>query len=773
MMSFHSIPFRALPLIALTAFSGSGHAQEFIPDSLVRNWLNTVIPGMVDANGIMDTLHPGIAVLDSAQLGFAFPVEYDTLDLYGIQYLDSLKVLNVFSGVNGATTVNCPELPIWLHTLSIGSTAGTLNLPQLPTSLRSLNVYGNGPDPVSVNIIGMPPFLEHANFWEITDVNWAGTCHTEHLSFQSLLPIERSLFVPAIEADTTGINYPICISTSLDLSMVSTNFLSLNVALAGPLKWPSDLNRSSIFGSFDAWLEPFPETLLNLHINSSSAYCLPLLPNSLTSLSLDGMPECLPNWPIDIGIISSNGQDILIQDVSFCSVLNSDCPSVYPGISGTLHIDANQNGQCDPGEPALQQASVTLFPNGNVTGCDANGYWEIGVQPGNYMIAPSSGYPYIQSISPTEHTANLPNMGDADTLNDFAVTLIPDIEDLRAHFHAEPARPGFDNRLYLTCQNYGTVPMDAQLTLEFDADQTWVGSSTTPTTQTGTTATWQLGTLAIGASHQITVDLNTATTVTLGTPINHTLSAAPNASDETPLDNFVVIIDSVVGSFDPNDKRVRPEVLPPAIVQAGTTPIEYTIRFQNTGTYLAERVVIVDTLPEGLQPQSIEFLSSSHSCHWYVLDGVLHFIHEDINLPDSTSDEPGSHGFVRFRILPASDLSDGAEVVNIAHIVFDFNEAIITPPSVFRVDVLATVEETAHTGLSLFPNPAQDQVRIVMNDGRAGSIRYQVRDMPGRTIMAGRTDGSGVLDIISLPTGTYMIGIDQEGSQRWARLVKR
>ena len=773
MMSFHSIPFRALPLIALTAFSGSGHAQEFIPDTLVRNWLNTVIPGIVDANGIMDTLHPGIAVLDSAQLGFAFPVEYDTLDLYGIQYLDSLKVLNVFSGVNGATTVNCPELPISLHTLSIGSTAGTLNLPQLPTSLRTLNVYGNGPDPVGVNIIGMPPFLEHANFSEITDVNWAGTCHTEHLSFQSLLPIERSLFVPAIQADTAGISYPICISTYLDLSMVSTNFLSLNVALAGPLKWPSDLNRSSIFGSFDAWLQPFPETLLNLYINSSSAYCLPFLPNSLTSLTLDGPPECMPNWPIGIEVINSNGQDVLVQDVSFCSVLNSDCPSVYPGISGTLHIDANQNGQCDPGEPPLPQASVTLLPNDNITNCDANGYWEIGVQPGNYTIAPSTSYPYIQSISPTEHTANVPTMGDADTLNDFAVTLIPNIEDLRAFLTAEPARPGFDNRLYLTCQNYGTVPMDAQLTLEYDADQTWIGSSIVPSAQSGNTATWTFTGMAIGASQTIAVDLTTPVSVPLGTPITYILSALPTSGDETPSDNLVVHNDSVVGSYDPNDKLLSPSVMTPTQVQAGGTPINYIIRFQNTGTYLAERVLILDTLPAGLHVESIQFLGSSHACDWYVTDGVLHVLHQDINLPDSTSDEANSHGFIRFSILPETDLWDGAEIVNIAHIVFDFNEPIITPPATFRVDATAVVTELAEVGLRLHPNPVRDRLWITLPQHGHASISYVVQDLFGRTVLTGLTRSDVATDVSELPSGVFVLTATGEASTLSTRFVKQ
>lgn len=69
---------------------------------------------------------------------------------------------------------------------------------------------------------------------------------------------------------------------------------------------------------------------------------------------------------------------------------------------------------------------------------------------------------------------------------------MPNMQDLRAQFYAERARPGFNNRLYIHADNYGTIPADAQLTLNFDADQSWLGSSLVPTTMAGNTATWIL-----------------------------------------------------------------------------------------------------------------------------------------------------------------------------------------------------------------------------------------------------------------------------------------
>ncbi|MEZ4756893.1 MAG: hypothetical protein R2817_08710 [Flavobacteriales bacterium] len=140
----------------------------------------------------------------------------------------------------------------------------------------------------------------------------------------------------------------------------------------------------------------------------------------------------------------------------------------------------------------------------------------------------------------------------------------------------------------------------------------------------------------------------------------------------------------VVGSYDPNDKNVWPATLSPQELQEGTR-VTYTIRFQNTGTFMAERVVITDTLPDGLQWNSLAMLDASHPFTWFLNNGVLHFIFDDINLPDSLSDEPGSHGQVRFTVLPAQDLLPGGTVLNAANIYFDFNPPVITEPSVLNV----------------------------------------------------------------------------------------
>ncbi len=765
----------ALLVITSLLFCGDGRAQVFIPDTNARTILNDLIPGIVDGAGVMDTLNPGIVGVDSAFISLDAFSEADSIVLTGLQYFSALEYLGIYgsSDPSFGYIFRIEALPPGLNSLSATIGYGLLAFPQLPSNLERLYLYDMEDAGQPVSIAGMPDSLQVIQMDSGAEAQWPGMPYVGQLLMNEP---SGNMTIGQLEAGSVRIDPAL---QPIDfLEQVKTRSLWIRSSyLADGVVWPLGLEMLQLIGSnFNGQPGSFPETLDTLILDQMQPECLPWLPDGLSYVRIDQyyQSDCLPNWPSDLDhLITTLYGDLYPTDVQYCSVLNTSCPGSYPGISGHILMDVNQNGQCDPGEPALPQAAVTLLPNGNVTGCDTYGYWEIGVLPGNYTITPSSNYPYYQSITPTQHAADLPNMGDADTLNDFAVTLIPDMQDLRAHFYAVRPRPGFDNRLYLTCENYGTVPMDAELTLSFTADQNWVGSSVTPNTQTATTASWQMNGMAVGASQQITVDLNTAASVPLGTPVEYTVTTLPTSGDQTPLDNVIVHPDTVVGSYDPNDKLLSPDRMSPEQVQAGQIPIEYTIRFQNTGTAAAERVVIVDTLPEGLQPQSVEFRSSSHSCHWYMLDGVLHFIHEGINLPDSTSDEPGSHGYVQFRILPDIDLVDGETVMNIAHIVFDFNEPIVTSPATFRVDVSASVEEQAKAGIQVHPNPVRDRLWIAFPRTEQAQVGYAVQDLLGRKLMSGRTTTDIPIDVSGLPSGVFVLTANNNAGMFSTRFVKQ
>lgn len=112
---------------------------------------------------------------------------------------------------------------------------------------------------------------------------------------------------------------------------------------------------------------------------------------------------------------------------------------------------------------------------------------------------------------------------------------------------------------------------------------------------------------------------------------------------------------TVMCAYDPNDKTVVSETFDEEYQFVGMNdPIEYRIRFQNTGNMAAQNVVISDTLNlEYLDLSTFEPLSSSHNMMTELSnDGLIRFVFNNIQLPDSASDEPGSHGFVVYRVSP-------------------------------------------------------------------------------------------------------------------------
>lgn len=785
-MPIRHILHQATAVLALAVLPSAASAQVYIPSEVEREWLNDHIPGIVDASGVMDTLHPGIAGLTEF-LKFAYLQEVpDTLHVHGLAYLDSLWKfdLRVQTFSMDPMCIKVHGVPAGLTDLRLHAESQTsFDLPELPAHLDQLRVSCFSdpglPMPHTLTIAAGPASIGDLWLAGLQTVDLGGVPQVGRLMLKDPHDLAGSpngwhqgFIAPPMSADQVvmaleGYSYDPGV---FDLSAVAAPRVRLGAGnLYGTILWPTEMVSLLVNEAYGTYsLGPFPSTLDSLEITDlvSQVQCLPHLPDTMAFLIVDTSLPCLPNWPQGPDLPNGIAQWATPEEAVYCSVLNSTCPGGYPGIAGRVFVDTDGNGQYDTDEPGLPQANVTVMPAGNVTGVLADGTWEIGVYPGSHTITAATNYPYVQAIAPAEHTADVPAMGDTDTDNDFAVTLMPGIADLRAQLYAQEARPGYENRLFLTCTNYGTVPMNATLTLDFDAGQSWVGSSITPTTLAGQTATWDLGTMPFAAVTQMTVDLYTDATVPLGTPLLHTLTAMPVEGDETPDDNIVLWNDTVVGSYDPNDKLISPATLTPAEVAAGQTPIEYTVRFQNTGTYLAERVVILDTLPDGLVPESIQFLASSHDNHWYVTDGVLHVVHEDIMLPDSTSDEPGSHGYVMFRIMPRTDLMEGEQVHNIAHIVFDFNEPIITPPAVFTVSTPTGVGDVATAPIGIHPNPVRDRLWV---SGVDGPVPYRVRDVHGRTVQQG-TLAQGAVDVAALPAGMYVIAV--EGLAPALRFVK-
>jgi uncharacterized repeat protein (TIGR01451 family) len=133
------------------------------------------------------------------------------------------------------------------------------------------------------------------------------------------------------------------------------------------------------------------------------------------------------------------------------------------------------------------------------------------------------------------------------------------------------------------------------------------------------------------------------------------------------------------GSFDPNDKAATPTGIGTRrFIEQGNT-IEYLVRFQNTGTDTAFKVVVKDTLAAHFDLSSFKLNATSHTATWQLNPkGVLVVTFNNINLVDSFTNEKGSHGFFKYSIKLKDSILTNTLVTNKAAIYFDFNEPIIT-----------------------------------------------------------------------------------------------
>lgn len=636
---------------------------------------------------------------------------------------------------DGNNLTALPALPATLRTLHCAQNQLSA-LPTLPASLRDLVCWNN-------LLTGLPALPNALNRLE---------CENNPIGALPTLP--DSLYF--LYASNNGLTSLPSLPDTLAQLFCFNNQLTNLPALGNQLTL---LNCGT---NLLTALPGLPDSLQWLLCHTNPIDCLPLLPNSVSSIVCNNTNiTCLPNVPTAYDAVSSN----LGFPLTVCNVL-SPCPFGGEAITGSVFNDANGDGVKDLGEAAFTNAVIEAQPGSYLTAPDAAGNYVLPIDTGTFVMDGQDVLYHVRTTAPANITLT---PFQIDPLNDIGYQAIPGIYDLVAHMTTMPARPGFDNNVYITVENIGTESTVAALDLTFDPAQTWVSSGIAPDTQFGNNASWS-PTIAAGGTWGIAVTLNTSAGTLIGTPLAHTFSATPSLADSTPADNSITWNGFVVGAVDPNDKQVEPETMTPTQVQAGEA-LEYTIRFQNTGTFPAVRVIITDTLSTDLLWNTMDLVSSSHTTGWYIHHGVLHFVMDPIYLPDSISDEPNSHGYVKFRMTPVSTLLNGAQILNVANIHFDFNEPVITDPAVFTVDQGVGLAVNEGAVFHVHPNPAHD--RISVRTDAPGSL-LEVRSLDGRLLIAKRATGTTItLDIGGLASGAYMIGIvDAAGRKVARRFVK-
>jgi uncharacterized repeat protein (TIGR01451 family) len=221
-------------------------------------------------------------------------------------------------------------------------------------------------------------------------------------------------------------------------------------------------------------------------------------------------------------------------------------------------------------------------------------------------------------------------------------------------------------------------------------------------------------------------------------------------------------------AFDPNDKQGFPLGYGNSNYIDRGIDIDYRIRFQNTGNDTAFTIIVLDTLPTTLDVTTLRIGASSHPFTWeFTGQSTLKFRFDHILLPDSTTNEPASHGFVQFKISPKTEIPNGTLIENRAAIYFDYNVPVFTDFARHTVDsnfVLVAFKEVLENEniLEVYPNPATDLAHIVgfQNIKGFGNLKLRLNDVYGVSVLEQKIQENGAeIRRNGLASGVYFLEI--------------
>jgi uncharacterized repeat protein (TIGR01451 family) len=440
-------------------------------------------------------------------------------------------------------------------------------------------------------------------------------------------------------------------------------------------------------------------------------------------------------------------------------------------LTGSAFVDLDFDCSNGPNDVPLVHQPIVVQPGNIVRLTNTSGGFNIPLEYGSYTVEQSN--PDLVQLCPTA----TPVPFDISAVAPIQSVLLADSViggiDLSVHFSNSWAIPGFIQTTWITVTNQSPY-LTAPISLSFDHETlfTFVGSSLSPVNTDPGNVSWELPALGPLAQQVVELQLQIpADPDLIGTTYAAAATISSAGDTDTANNEF-----EVVGSYDPNDITARTTLGSRTDYIFNTDEdIVYTIRFQNTGNFPAQNVYILDTLSELLDMARIEILGASHTFSAAYLDGrTLRFDFPNIQLPDSTNDEPNSHGFVSYRILPVPTLVIGDVIENTAAIYFDFNPAVITNTSVVTVQTVQHVDILSPTTIAVFPNPARSEVRVLRNGSPVQIKQGSIIAADGRQYpLAAERSLQGVINVEHLATGVYVLDIaDVNGVTIRTRLVK-
>lgn len=446
-------------------------------------------------------------------------------------------------------------------------------------------------------------------------------------------------------------------------------------------------------------------------------------------------------------------------------------------IQGTVRADLDLNG-CTNTDPTV---SNLMIISGNAsqsfaTFTDQNGTYQLVLPQGNFTTSITPQLPNFFTAAPASYSAVFNGVNNTQTAdfcltplgaaNDLDISVYPSVNDLRM------AQTTYYRVVY---RNIGITTLNGSVNFQYNNNKlSFVNANDTVSSQTANTLTFSYTNLQPFQTR--TIDLQF---IVLPPPATNTgdsiatiVTVNPVLGDATTANNTHVLNQLVVGSYDPNDIRCLEgnQVL----IGDANEYLHYVIRFQNTGNANAINVKVENTLDNKLDWTTMQLESLSHPGRVELTDGSdVRFIFENINLPDSNTNEPHSHGFIAYKIKPMNNVVVGDIVYNTADIYFDFNPAVTTNTFTTQfVNVLSNSEVAADT-FNIYPNPINSIVNI---EGNHPIDTVTIIDLHGRLLKEYRFETPTLVtqcDMSDFTQGVYILKIKSNQGSTTKKIIKR
>ncbi|MBX7051952.1 MAG: T9SS type A sorting domain-containing protein [Flavobacteriales bacterium] len=380
----------------------------------------------------------------------------------------------------------------------------------------------------------------------------------------------------------------------------------------------------------------------------------------------------------------------LCHDPSYCNYNPAGCDGGYCANNSYIYFyrDLNNNGTRDMNEPSL------------------NSVYEVTVNPGiTYYVNSAqlnlsfleTGGPYTLTVTnyPSYFTPTTPLSFDWEQCQIYQVGFFDSMYG-DCYITKQVGAVNCDwTNCHLFFSNQHETPVNATVVMTFE-DTFSVASINNNGTSTSTQATWNLVNLNSFQNVHCNLNLHNPGLDQLGESFSFNIQITVYDLDGNVLcqqsNNYNR---TFTCPYDPNNKTTdlagyRDEHF---ILESDVIP--YTINFQNTGNAPATQVIVADTLDTSVYDLStLEITGSSHEMYAIIEEnGSVQFVFENINLPDSSSDELGSRGYIMYNIEPLDGLLPFTELVNDADIYFDSNPPIQTNSTTHTIFHCSLMEE--------------------------------------------------------------------------------